>query len=511
MKLTVGIAAPEPGWEMLLQQVGIDWKQISPTDELSPGEFSAIILNTLPDSRQVQALKLYLDGGGAVLAVNGSARGLSASKYRSKYFTSLPPDQSGNFGQSEMLDIYAPGLAEGDAARGKPASVGIHQVGKGILAHLPFDVNQLLLDTRSRRKNFYFRKDRLPSEIVATVSKGNLRRLVAGVLQFLHLRRGVPFVHKWYFPEAEESIFTFRIDTDKGSQEEIDRLFALCEGESVPAIWFLDTKSHEAWLGRFRDFGAQQVGIHCYRHLTYSTYKENLKNLCDARSLLENAGIRPEGASAPYGTWNPGIARSYESLGVSFSSEFSLDYDSLPFFPYFDGKFSSVLQIPIHPICVGSMNRAGYTSEEMKEYFRRIIDKKILEREPICLYHHPTHRQWDVIRDVFEYVRSKRIRTMSYAEYAKWWQTRGSVQTRLEYDEQKIRFFAGQALVWWRIVFPDASEAILQPQDVIRIDSIQRRPLPRLPATPADIGRTRRFDIRHPIMNALDAWYKRSQ
>lgn len=499
----------------MLDQIGIDWRPISSADEFSLENYSAIIVNVIPTSLQLRALHDFLAAGGAILGVRGCTRDLSGSTQHKKYLTSLSPFQFEEFRQSEMMDIFSEGIIESKLLKGKSHLIGIHYIGKGVLVCIPFDVNALMLDLRSRRKNFYFDKSRLASEIVATISKGALRRFLTLVLEFLHRYRDIPFVHKWYFPYGDQTIFTFRVDSDSGSQKEISELYALCGRNSIPTMWFLDTKSHEEWLARFRDFVGQEIGVHCYEHSTFSSYGRNEENLIRAISLLERNGIHPVGASAPYGTWNPAVAGAFEHLGMSFSSEFSLDYDNLPFFPVLNRRSTPVLQLPIHPICVGSMSRAGYTDKEMKNYFHRIIDKKILEREPICFYHHPTHHRWEVIEDVFHYLQAKNIRSLSYSQYAGWWRKRNAYKPRLEYDAKTRTIHTApvddNSTVHCRIVFPRGEESMTPLQNVTRLDSLERRHQPAQPPPPADIARVRRFDFRHIIMNSLDAWYKRTK
>jgi hypothetical protein len=151
----------------------------------------------------------------------------------------------------------------------------------------------------------------------------------------------------------------------------------------------------------------------------------------------------------------------------------------------------------------------------MKKYFHRIIEKKIAEREPICLYHHPTHHRLEVIEDVFHYLRSKNIRHLSYSQYAAWWRKRNAYKTQLEYNSgtHTIRTTAVEydSTVHWRIVFPSGEESITQLRTITELDSLERHHQLAQPAPPADIARVRHFDYRHIIMNALDAWYKRTQ
>ncbi len=339
MKLTVGILRYEAGWEILFRQIGVSWKLLSTSDELSRETFSAIVVNTPPSSLQEKLLEEYLLGGGAILGLGSCAQRLVPSRHKTKYFSSLQPSLFGSFVQTTMMDIYSYGVPDSTSFNNNHQLPSYHKVGKGIFASIPFNINDLVLDTRSKRKNFYFDKRRLPNEIVATVSKGNLRRVITELLQYLHHERGIPFIHKWYYPQNRETIFTFRVDSDQGLLAEVNDLHDLCENHSIRTIWFIDTKSHEQWLSRFRDFGRQDVGIHCYEHMTYTTEEKNLPNILRALSLLNAQGLHPKGAAAPYGTWNSSIARVFEQIGAGFSSEFGLNYDDLPFFPFVDNKF----------------------------------------------------------------------------------------------------------------------------------------------------------------------------
>ncbi len=513
--MITGILRSEPGWEILFRQIGIEWKSLSSYDEFDPDEISLIVVNAPPTSLQEKELLNYLEKGGAIFAVYGYASRLLSTRFKKRNFTSLPPSSLPRFAQHSMLDVYAPGYVDHRSSGTKPQLISIHNSGKGILLSFPFDVNALILDGRSMRKNFYFERARMPNEITATVSKGTLRRIISEALQFLNAQRGIPFVHKWYFPEDRSTIFTFRVDSDQGSVEEVDELYTLCRNNEIKTMWFVDTKSHERWLSHFKMFKDQEIGIHCYEHLTYSSYESNFQNFTKAASLLNAQGIRPDGAAAPYGTWNTSVASIFESLGVKFSSEFSLDYDDLPFYPCVEGRSSKVMQIPIHPICIGSMRRAGYSSSDMIRYFKQFIDIKIQEREPLCLYHHPTHHHNEVIKEVFDYVHAKHIDNFSYSEYADWWKTRDETAWNFEYTRSTetltVSSTQDASSARWRVVLPDGTESISNARGEVHVRTLPRHlPNPIFPA-PRDIARSRRFDLRHLILNTLDSWYKRTQ
>jgi hypothetical protein len=513
VKLRIGLLKYQPGWHTLLQQIGSPWKQLDASDDLRPESFSVIIINSPPTDLQSMALTSYVQNGGSLLAVNANEQFLFGGSISKKYFSSIPPINLSDYPPGEMLDIFMTGrTTTKDRTQSDLFSDRAH--GKGAVICLPFDINALITDTRSRRKNFYSAPLRLPSEKVATVSKGTLRRLICDCLEFLHHRRGLPFPQKWHIPNGESSFFTFRVDSDGGGQEDVEQLYTLCKKFSIPTAWFLDTKSHETWLGRFAVFRDQEIGVHCYRHMTFGTLEENLSNFSKAKELLQSHGISPIGAASPYGKWNENVGKAFEKLAMPFSSEFSLDYDDLPFFPWIDGQESAVLQIPIHPICIGSMRRTLYSPDEMSSYFIHVAEKKISQREPVCFYHHPTHRMWDVLENVFHYLASKNIRSLSYSAYAAWWKKRNTAAATLEYDPSTDRLTVSSLNdkdIHWRISFPGDMEAITTLSEGMDSRSLQKVRRPSVYTAPPDIARARAFDWRHLVLNFLDSWYMRTQ
>ena len=48
-------------------------------------------------------------------------------------------------------------------------------------------------------------------------------------LQELFWRRDIPFVSLSPFPDGEDLLFSFRVDTDFASQKEVETLYELCK------------------------------------------------------------------------------------------------------------------------------------------------------------------------------------------------------------------------------------------------------------------------------------------
>ncbi len=509
MRLRVGLLKANPGWEILLRQIGVSWDVVDTSRGIDPAEYAVVIANEAPGLAGKRDLLAFVEQGGSLLVTGNVLGSLRGTVLRRERYTYLLPRGEDSVPRDDILDIFTNGYRRRETASGSGA-LSVEEFGKGCLCHIPFDPGRVMVDERSRRKNFYAPRRRLPSEKVSTVSRGPLRRWIAAILEHLYHRRNIPFVHAWYYPHGAATVFTFRIDSDAGTREDVEDLYRLCDSFSIPATWFLDTRSHERWLDRFAGFRNQECGVHCYTHLTFTTLGENLDNFSRAFSLMQRSGLKPCGGAAPFGTWNRSVSEAFEQLGLPFSSEFSLDYDDLPFTPWLGNRFSPVLQLPVHPVCIGSMMRSRFTAEEMQRYFVSIAERKLQQREPIAFYHHPTHRQPGVCESIFEWVLSRGIPRLSYSAYAAWWEKRMRTipSYRLADSSTIVSDQPVDADVYCRIAYPTGEESILPSQSRLQLSDLPKQTPPRIPELPADIGRARTFDPRHPLIDALEGWYK---
>lgn len=508
ISLTVGIVKYEPGWEIVLEQIGVSWKVIESYDASLSEQYSVIIHNAVCDTVQTTALNQFLVSGGSILSVFGSSEQLLSIKSRTTFFDFLPPLHLGYATTTDILDVHSYGKVLTDKH-----SISLHQLGNGTIINIPFDVNTLLTQTKRKRKNFYFGAQRLPNEIVSAVSKNQLRTLITSSLEYLHHCRRLPFVHKWYFPNTYPTIFTFRIDTDRGSQEEIEGLFQLSETYHIPATWFLDVKSHEQWLPYFQKFTNQETGIHCYEHTTYDSVERNRKNFEQASRLMNENSLTCYGVAAPRGNWSSALGTAFEQLQFLYSSEFSYDYDNLPSYPWLNDHFSSVVQLPVHPICPGTLRRAGYTAKQQTEYFLTVINKKIAAHEPICFFHHPTHHYNDVFEEIFKYIQEQQIPAMLYRDYAEWWKRRSKSKQEVAYDtaSRKIHTTGKPDNVWFHITTPQQKETIVALHGEMLLESLPLKPTQQAPDIPSDIMRARKFDFRHPLIDLFEFYFRLKQ
>ena len=509
MRLCIGIVGKPTGWDLLLEQEGIPHERAH--GALTAENFSAIVVGEGTDDREVEMVRQYLRLGGSVLCparVDAQIRGTTSEHRYIEYVVSGTDEP---FAGSGLVDVRSRcGIPwNANALRSEAAAAtaffGTHEGGHVIV--LPFDAAELALDVRSARKSFVAPNERLPFERVSAVAKNGVRRIVRSALEHLHRVRGLPYVHLWYYPENAPSVFAFRIDTDRGSAGDIEGLFDFLRAKRVQASWFVDVGSQQNFLWRFAQMQGQEIGLHCYEHATWDDEVRNRSNILKARELMKNAKLGAEGFAAPYGIWNSALGRVISGFRFEYSSEFGWDYDNFPSFPLIDNDRSVSLQIPVHPISIGSLRRQGYDQNTMIAYFRRIVDEKKAMGEPLLFYHHPRNGHREVLSDLFDHATSGGVRQMTMRDWGRWWRTRSTAGLRVDLKGQTLRIDTGSArpTAWLRIAWPDGREALQPAEPTIDCAALAWQQARTLPDEPDDIERIRKFNYRIPLTVAVDA------
>ncbi|KAB2926292.1 MAG: polysaccharide deacetylase family protein [Bacteroidetes bacterium] len=500
VRIHAALLRHDAAWITLLQQTGVPWSVPDSDTALDPMEFSVIIANGTVRSADLTA---YMHGGGAVLYTTASGIAIDQRCNRRLAVHALFPGSVPNARFHSVLDLHQRVMLFDE---GTPATVD--PIGRGYAGYLGIDVTALFADRSIVRRDFLADGERLPNERVARATKEPVRRIVHSLLEELHHRRGVPFLHAWYFPGGARSLFTFRVDSDRGTKEQVEEIRTLSDRYGVPATWFLDVKSHEPWLRHFSEFGRQETAVHCYEHEIFPGAARNAANFARAAKAMRQAGMSPAGVTAPTGEWNENIGRAVEQCGFTYSSEFGYDYDALPSYPLISGAPSAVLQLPIHPVCIGSMLRARMDDDAMFRYYLGVIDRKVAAAEPVCLYHHPTHRHNGVIERVFSYIQSLGLPMLSYRDYAGWWKARlGSIPEYRWDGANVLRTGPADEQHHVRISFPDGTESVVPASESIDTRVLTRNPV-RTPAMASGAERTRQFSLRRHLQDILDWWIK---
>jgi hypothetical protein len=507
MKIQLGLVAASSTWDQIAAQEGIPCVVVDLFSQPVHEMCSLLIVNRVLTNTERETVEAYLRTGGAIL---GSAEQLSrvagttASRQKLDYIVSTTDDMFRDVHLTD-LGVYGAIPREANLLRTQENTFAAFAgpMGGGFAVIFPFDVEDVLPDSRAANKSFYSSHERLPEERVSLVSKGEVRQLLHRSFEYLHHARGLPYVHLWYFPSGQRNLFAFRIDTDGASQGEVDELYAVGRNNGMKMSWYLDVKHHERWLGHFGYMVDQEIGVHCYEHETFPGYDANLKNITKAVHAMKKAGLPTNGFAAPYGIWNPELARAVDELWFEYSSEFSYAYDTYPLYPQVNGKRYVTLEVPIHPICVGNMLQVGYSDDRMKEYFLMKIEQKLSRKEPLFFYHHPTHRRWGVIEYIFETIRQRGIEDTTLGEYARWWKRRLACQVMINLDGADLHITSGTPFAnpWpegmtLRIVNAKGEEAIVPAAGRIEMKSLHWvKPATPVPP-PADIRRIREFDPR---------------
>ena len=504
MKIQFGLLKPSPAWEQICAQEGVPSDVVELNNGRLIDDFSVLVVNRPFDPEERTLIIRYLNDGGAVIGFAPFLNELKETSSRKERLEYLVADEHSGLLDIMLLDTMVEGqIPKGaNVLRTQENTFGIFagEFLGGAAVLLPFEPADLMTDIRSASKRFYSSRERLPAERVSVVAKGELRHLLHRCFEYLHHARKIPYIHLWYYPGGEKSVFAFRIDTDAGEQWEIDELYDVAKEAGIGFSWFLDVRAHESWLSHFLYMAGQEIGVHCYEHQVFPSFEANLRNITRARHLMEGAGLRAEGFVAPYGMWNIGLAEAIDKAGFAYSSEFSFVYDSLPLYPETLGIVYHTLQVPIHPISIGSLRQVGYTEKQMQEYYAAVIDRKLSRGEPLFFYSHPTHHSWETIRFVIRYAREKGIEAVTLAEFARWWKRRSVAKCVVDTGSASASVSiqpgsSGADGLWLRVSRGPGLEALVPMADTLDLERLPWSPM-AVTTLPPDIRRIREFDPR---------------
>ncbi len=507
MKIQIGLLKQSPAWEQFCAQEGVPSDVVEPGNQRLIDDFSVLVVNRNLDSEERSAISRYLNDGGAVLGFAPFLSEVANSPSRREKLEYLVADPQSGLFDVMLLDAVVAGHVpkEANVLRTQENTFGMFagELLGGAAVLLPFDPADLLTDVRIANKRFYSSRDRLPAERVSLVDKGELRHLLHRCFEYLHHVRRIPYIHLWYFPGGKKSLFAFRVDTDGGERWEIDVLYDAAKEAGTGFSWFLDVRAHENWLNHFLYMAGQEIGLHCYEHRVFPTSEANLKNITKARRVMEGAGLLPEGFAAPFGIWNLGLAEAIDKAGFAYSSEFSLAYDSLPLFPEAFGIVYNTLQVPVHPVSIGSLRRVGYTEKQMQEYYRAVMDRKLARGEPMFFYSHPSHHSWETVRFLLRYAREKGIESSTFGEFARWWKRRTLSKCVVDTGTASAMVSvqpggASANNLWLRVSRAPGLEAVIPVSPSLDLERIPWAPM-TLTSLPPDIRRIREFDSRSVV------------
>ncbi len=265
-------------------------------------------------------------------------------------------------------------------------------------------------------------------ERVARHDKAAIRRRLIDRIRRAILLNGGIWARLAAYPFPYRSAFNLRVDLDEPEPDDYARFAEARRPLDDCSTHFVSTHAYGGLPSVLDDLGRVDVQSHGHYHHVYREGRANLANLERAHEILCRSGFRPEGFAGPHGRWNEGLDRAIEGLGYLYSSDFQLGYDDLPSYPWREGRFSGVLQVPVHPLCEGAFFEAGGTARAVADHLARVIHAKVAAGEPAFVYGHPEGRLGrhpGIVRAVAEAVdRESLVWRTTLTEFARWWRWR---------------------------------------------------------------------------------------
>jgi peptidoglycan/xylan/chitin deacetylase (PgdA/CDA1 family) len=502
LELAVGITEMRPGWSTVLHQIGVPYQKVELGQPIDPDKVTVLILSSIPTADQKENLYQFLKSGGAILSEANFAASFLNLQLKEIFIKYLHSNQDSVFSNVQLCDLEMECEIAMDAQhlpnQGGVKTVAIQNYQNGKIVILPSNFCKRLIEPRIiSRRNFPPLTQKFPSERVSQVSTGSIRHIIQRALEHLFHSRELPFAQTWFFPKGEKNIFAFRVDTDSASKAEIEELYQICRRNDISATWFVDTKSHQNWIGYFSEMENQEIGHHCYEHRVYSDSYATRLDMEKGLSILKKTGVTPTGYAAPFGEWNSQLGQLIPEIGFAYSSEFGCAYDDLPFFPHFGTVFSKTLQVPIHPVSTRRLQLAKYNATQMVDYYLGVIQQKLFLNDPVIFYDHPIHGHFRIFEQIFSEVRKKNILNMTLLDYQSWWRKRLNAGWRATFERGKlaIRSSNSDASIWLKLTYPDGKELLMpldNPGKQIPFEN-ESQTLPYFDVTPKEL---RRYNLK---------------
>jgi peptidoglycan/xylan/chitin deacetylase (PgdA/CDA1 family) len=292
----------------------------------------------------------------------------------------------------------------------------------------PVDPFEALIDHQGARSSWTVGPYTL-SERVGRFPKAWIRRRLIHKLRQAVTGSGGLWVRLASFPYPYRSAFSFRADLDEPDPDDYDRFAAARMPLADCSTHFVSTYAYGHHASVLSDLRRHDTQSHGHFHHVYREPETNRVNLHRAHRILRSAGIEPVGFAGPHGRWDKNLDDVLEELGYRYASDFQLGYDDFPFYPWKRNRFSSVLQIPIHPVCEGLFLEAGSDDPfVIGAYLREVVLSKLDAEEFAIVYGHPERRLGrmpEVLAMLSRAIAKKPLvwRT-TLTELARWWRWR---------------------------------------------------------------------------------------
>lgn len=443
----VGLVGDDLGWRRVLEQERITYR---PADL---GQAPVVLLSGETPDWIVD----FVSGGG--VAVLSGARvgapllppGLTMS------VTGFTPPGSHHRCSAPSLVTVFPGEGEGELRlhEDRVVKYGVDpdrfpvvstvRIGDGALIATGVPLTDLLMAPGDRLRRFS--RASPVTERVSSVDKAVVADTLLGMIRCAFRLADLPLVTLPRFPRGAASVLILRVDVDGVFGGNAQALAQVAEEQNLAVSFFVNADLSDAHPGPLNRWGSRmELGQHGARHTLLEGREDNLANLREAESWMEaTVGVVPSSFVGPRGMWNVGLGEALRTLGYRYSSDFGLDFDSLPFRS--DGD---VLQVPVHPY---SPERATVwadesgvprpSSEEVRSHYLMVLAEQMRCGRPAHVYGHPEvlgAMASDVVPALRAFAATYKLPDLTLGEYADFWLSREAVtpQVVLDGDELSI-------------------------------------------------------------------------
>lgn len=452
-EIAVGLHDPagRSGWARVLEQEGLPHVRTSEPDQPI----------TVSEGPLPPWAERYVSGGGVLVASGvAPADGLLPPGELATIQRVAPPGREHpaatpclawlyrgeGEGRGEVR-LHEDRITKGGIVQDRYPLVSRQRIGRGWLVYTGVPLTELLQAAGDRLRRFCEFTD--VTERVASVDKAEVVDVLVGMLRWGFHALGMPYVSLCRFPSGASSVLILRVDVDGAFGDRARQLAAVAHAHGVDASFFLNASKCEEHPGELQDWpGDHEIGHHGYVHNVFDQEPDNRTNLERGKAWATAVtGRAAESFVAPRGLWNQALDRALASGGYAYSSDFSIDFDSLPF-----RTPAGVLQVPVHPysperaaVHAAEKGAAAPTADEVSDHFCRVIERQAARGRPAHVYGHPEvlgAMADEVLPRMFATARALGLPHQTLGGFAAWWSEREKAGMRLRWDADRGRMDA---------------------------------------------------------------------
>ncbi len=478
--LRVGLYAddvPDPGWRRILDQERVPYVVTDNPD------FPVMVFS----GRLPRWFERFVESGGAAVVSGCPSAPFLPSSTTALIQRWTPPGRA--------HECYAPSLARLFAASGK-GRCRIHEnrvvrndnepdvypvvhcirIGRGAVVFSGFPLTSLLTAVGDSLRCFASYSE--VSERVASADKAAVADSLVWMLGAAFQQVGLPYVTVCRFPQGAPSVLMLRVDVDGAFGDRAVNIAKVASSHEIAASFFVNGAMCEAHPGALDFDGFHEIGQHGYEHDVFDDYDRNLANLRQGEAWFTSQfGTQPGSFVAPRGLFNQALDRALTSAGYRYSSDFSVDFDSLPF-----RTDNGLLQIPVHPYSPERAFRFAQenglpppSAEAVAQHYLSTIERQIEMKRPAHVYGHPEvlgEMADEVLPQIFSLARERALPSLTLGGFADWWGARERVTLSCDISDDRscVTVFTSDGDKWPLVVRAAGALEVRHAGQIFRLD-----------------------------------------